>query len=51
MGDNEILEIKNLDDDNLLELYDMVQNHIQYLESAIISEDEDVQESEGTADE
>lgn len=33
----EILEIQNLNNDDLLSLYDMMDKHIQYLQSSIIN--------------
>jgi len=36
MGDKEVLEIHNLDDDDLLAVYKMVEEHIQYLNQSII---------------
>lgn len=36
MENNDIIEIKNLDDDNLLSLYDMVVSHLQYLRDNLI---------------
>ena len=36
MGDQEILEIRNLNDDDLLTVYDKVTEHIQYLQNSII---------------
>jgi len=34
--DNEILEIQNLNDDDLLQLYEMLDNHIKYLKNSVI---------------
>ncbi len=39
-------EIKNLNDDDLLKLYDMVEEHLNYLRGSIISESENVEEGE-----
>lgn len=36
MENNDIIEIKNLDDDNLLSLYDMVVSHLKYLRDNLI---------------
>ena len=36
MEDKEILEIHNLDDDDLLSIYQMLVDHIQYLNSSIV---------------
>ena len=36
MGDKEILEIQNLSDDDLLAVYQMIVDHIEYLKSNII---------------
>ena len=36
MGDNEVLEIQNLSEDDLLELFQMLNDHIQYLNSNLI---------------
>ena len=55
MGDREILEIQNLNDDDLLTVYDKIVEHIQYLQSNIINTEEVVEEavveSEGSGDE
>ena len=47
--DNEVLEIQNLDDDDLLHLYDLLDAHIKYLRGSILdSNDVEVEEeSEG----
>ena len=49
MGDKEIFEIQNLNEDDLLSLEKMVEEHIQYLESSII--DNTIVESEGETNE
>lgn len=36
MENNDIIEIKNLDDDNLLSLHDMVVSHLKYLRDNLI---------------
>ena len=36
MGDKEILEIQNLSDDDLLAVYQMILDHIEYLKNNII---------------
>ena len=36
MGDKEILEIQNLNDDDLLAVYQMLLDHIEYLKNSII---------------
>lgn len=36
MENNDINEIKNLDDDQLLDLYDMVVSHLKYLRDSLI---------------
>ena len=50
MGEQEKLEIQNLSDDDLLSVYDMVVEHIQYLQNSIIDTTVIV-ESEEIADE
>ncbi len=49
MGEQEKLEIQNLTDDDLLTVYDMVVEHIQYLQGSII--DTTVVEEESETDE
>ncbi len=52
MGDKEILEIQNLSEDDLLELYTKIQEHIKYLQDSIIDTSiEEENESEEILDE
>ena len=46
-----MIEIQNLDEDDLLELYAKIQEHIQYLQSNIIDTTIEENESEETLDE
>lgn len=49
MENNDIIEIKNLSDDELLSLYDMVVSHLKYLRDNLISTD--VSDDGGDSDE
>ncbi len=49
MGEKELLEIKNLTDDDLLSIYQMIVDHMNYLNSSII--DTSVDEGGETTDE
>lgn len=46
----EILEIQNLNNDDLLSLYDMMDKHIQYLQSSIINIAEEEASEEAAED-
>ena len=41
MVDNEILEIQNLSDEDLLQLFQLVEEHLAYLRSNIIEQTEE----------
>lgn len=49
MESSDIIEIKNLNDDELLSLYDMVVSHLKYLRDNLINTD--VSDDGGEADE
>ena len=51
MGEQELTEIKNLNDDDLLTVYHKISDHIHYLEGSIIDTTAEVVESEETSDE
>ena len=47
MENNDINEIKSLDDDNLLSLYDMVVSHLKYLRDNLIDTSINIDDNDG----
>lgn len=50
MESNIDLELNGLSDQEVLELYELVEEHLKYLDSSVLVVEDEVEESEGTED-